>query len=350
MEMGKREKRMKCMKWILGFAVAVGASGVCLGFPGEASAQAAAKPPTAAQRKTAREAYTKAEKAYAKGDFATALEQFQKAEDSIPAPQTKYWIAKSLDGLQRNDEALEAYRTLLDDPDAARIGDEKLADAKARRSELEALAALSAPEPTPPPAAPAEAPAPAPMPPPEEELVALGPPPEMDERERNKYAPQPGLVELGLFGGAVLVSKNHNLHEEKFERPAFDNPVWLAGLRLAWFPARPLGLEAEYARGFGKVEDGSSADFNLARGQFIFQVPSWRFVPFLTVGAGIIHASSDAGSDADLALGGGLGFKYAISTVVTPRLDARIDLHQRDGGGIAYSSEALLGLSFAFGR
>jgi hypothetical protein len=64
-----------------------------------------------------------------------------------------------------------------------------------------------------------------------------------------------------------------------------------------------------------------------------------------------LHATSDIqGSDADFMAVLGVGAKYAVTKVFTPRLDLRLDATQREDGFAAFSKEALLGASFTFGR
>jgi len=56
----------------------------------------------------------------------------------LPSPQAAYWAAKSIDGQGKIDDAIAAYEKLLADPDIAKLGDEKTADAKQRISDLKA--------------------------------------------------------------------------------------------------------------------------------------------------------------------------------------------------------------------
>jgi tetratricopeptide (TPR) repeat protein len=318
--------------------------------PPQAAAQGAAKPAKPAKqqdkRKAAKAAYDKAEAAYTNGDYATALESFKTADDLIPTPQTQYWIARSLDGLDRNAEAITAYRTFLDNPSVEKAGTEKIDSAKQRLAALEAQeAAASAPPEEPPAEVPAE-----PPPPPPETVSAPTMEPPIAAPRRDRHKPRAGMVELGVFGGALVVSRAHNLHEERFARQAYERPAWLAGGRIAFFPHAMLGLEAEYAHGWGKLEETStSADFNIGRGHLIIQAPT-RLSPFALLGAGVLHATSDQGSDADFLAQAGAGLKYAVTPSITPRLDVRVDATQRQGGGFAFSPEALLGLSFVLGR
>jgi hypothetical protein len=78
-------------------------------------------------------------------------------------------------------------------------------------------------------------------------------------------------------------------------------------------------------------------------------------VPFALLGAGMMHASSDHnGSDTDFLLEAGAGFKVMATRILVPRLDLRLNMAQKKGGGftdgIAVHPEVLLGLAFTLGR
>jgi hypothetical protein len=101
----------------------------------------AAKPGAPPDKKTkdlARKAYGEGEKAYAAGDFSAAYTGFTKANELIPSAQASYWATKSLDQSGKSDEAIKGYEALLADPNAGKIGDEKLADVHARLAALKA--------------------------------------------------------------------------------------------------------------------------------------------------------------------------------------------------------------------
>jgi len=102
------------------------------------SATSPAKPPDKKTADAARKAFGDGQKAYNAGDYTAALAGFTKANDLIPSPQASYWIAKSIDGQNKTDEAIGAYEALLADPNVSKIGDEKLADAKSRLDKLKA--------------------------------------------------------------------------------------------------------------------------------------------------------------------------------------------------------------------
>ncbi len=172
-------------------------------------------------------------------------------------------------------------------------------------------------------------------------------------------------MELGLFTGALLISKAHNLVEEGYGRYAYTKPTGLFGLRAAYLMTKNGGLEIEYAHGWGSTEApstatladaaGDGAQFNIFRGHIIAGLAGSRFVPFGLLGAGFLQASSDRmGSDGDFLLELGLGAKYAVDQFFVPRLDFRLDMTQREGGGfadgIAVHPEFLLGIGIMLNR
>ena len=109
----------------------------------QAPATKAATPaaPAAPSKKTAdaaRKAFGDGQKAYGAGSYVDAQTHFVKANELIPSPQAAYWIAKSIDGQNKTEEAIASYEALLADPDVSKIGEEKLADAKLRLDTLKA--------------------------------------------------------------------------------------------------------------------------------------------------------------------------------------------------------------------
>jgi hypothetical protein len=330
----------------------------------DAEAQAA-KAPTAKQRQVARDAYNAGTTAYDKGDYAVALEHFKKANETIPSPHALYWVALSHDKLGHKEDAIKSFDELFAHPDVAKIGDDKLTTARNRAAELKAPPPV---EPAPTPPAEEPAPTPPPEPPPEEptdqgfEQQPVAPPPAAEDESELKHG---GLFEFGLFTGPLFVSGSHNLHEERFTHSEYSSMAWLFGLRAGFLFHENVGLEVEYAHGWGSVEElpgpavlgsgGTSADFNTFRGHVIGQVPVGRFIPFALLGIGDLQATSDRlGADGDFLLELGLGAKFAATKVVTPRLDVRFDMTQKEDGGfsdgIAVHPEVLLGLSITLGR
>ncbi len=105
------------------------------------AAAASAKPakkPDAKTKKAARTAYGEGQKAFEAGDYTVAYDKFKEANDLIPAPHAEYWIALSLDRQGKLEESIQAYESFLANPDAAKVGEEQVASAKARVAELKA--------------------------------------------------------------------------------------------------------------------------------------------------------------------------------------------------------------------
>jgi hypothetical protein len=65
-------------------------------------------------------------------------------------------------------------------------------------------------------------------------------------------------------------------------------------------------------------------------------------------------ASLNMGEDTDFLLEAGLGFKVMATKLLVPRLDLRLGMTQKKGGGfadgLAVHPEILLGMSFTLGR
>jgi hypothetical protein len=338
----------------------VGFVALLIALPVSALAQTD-KGPSKADRAAARDAYDKGTVSFEKGDYVTALDSFVKANALIPSVQAMYWIAQSQDKMARTDLAIEAYEAITARADFSKLSEDKAATVRER------LAALKAQkEPPPPPAAPAE---PAAEPPPAEpapsvaavpttELPPITMPPQHSDDEDT--LPARNTAELGVVGGALIVSDSHNLVGAGQQHQSFEAPVWEAGVRAAFFPEKVFGVEAEWTHGFGSEEKsggvgGGSANFDLVRGHLIGQLPTSRLVPFALLGGGMIRGSSDRnGSDTDFLLQGGLGLKVIATPLLVPRLDLRMNMSQKEGGkftdGVAVHPEVLLGLSFTLGR
>jgi hypothetical protein len=326
-----------------------------------AHAQDADHGPTKAERVTARDAYNSGTKSFEKGDYLRALDSFVKANALIPSVQAMFWIAQAQDKLGRTERAIEAYEALTARADFAKLSPDKSALVRAR---LEALKPPppppTLPEPAPP---PAEAPLPPPPPPPPVAENTAPPtpitePPAPPTSER--LLPRRNTVELGVMAGALFVSDSNNLLAAGREHRAFEQPTWQIGARVAFFPLSSLGVEAEYAHGFGRTESvgsspSSSADLNVLRGHVMGQLPLSRIVPFALLGAGLLHGTSKpTGPDADLLLQAGVGAKVMASRLLVPRIDFRLGMTQREGGGLSdgvtLHPEVLLGLALRLGQ
>jgi PEGA domain len=112
--------------------------------PSTAAAPQPAKPadkPKPADKKTkdaARKAFSEGEKAFAAGDFVAAHTAFGQAHGLVPSAQASYWAAKSLDSQGKLEESIAAYEAVLTDAELDKLGDDKIAEVKARIVELKA--------------------------------------------------------------------------------------------------------------------------------------------------------------------------------------------------------------------
>lgn len=102
------------------------------------AAHAGDKEPDKKTRDKARKAFGDAQKAYEAGDYSGAYKQFKKANDLIPSPHAEYWMAMCLYKQGNKDEAKKALEAFVSSPDATKVGDEKLGDAKKALQELSA--------------------------------------------------------------------------------------------------------------------------------------------------------------------------------------------------------------------
>ena len=167
-----------------------------------------------------------------------------------------------------------------------------------------------------------------------------------------QYAPERGMMEVGVFGGVMFISNQHELYDPnnawvRYKRIAPD-----IGLRFAYYPLKFLGIEAEGAVIPTKTETDQGAVLYGIRGHVIGQLP-WRVAPFALIGLGALGASSDTlGADIDPALHFGGGVKFFINHYLALRLDVRDNVSaavQVENGRTNYI-EILLGLSATLGR
>jgi outer membrane protein OmpA-like peptidoglycan-associated protein len=184
-----------------------------------------------------------------------------------------------------------------------------------------------------------------------------------------QFRPTPMALELGIYGGAAIFSKQHNLQDlevianqppaighQQIARPGLD-----LGLRAGFYPFSWLGAEGE----LGVIPTSTDVNDESAtiwtyRLHAIAQYPEYRIVPFAVIGAGGMNLkSSEAGlgDDSDPSLYFGIGAKYAITQYLSARLDLRDNVMQEnreppgvEEGDLVQNFEVLLGLSFTLGR
>ncbi|MGC4063257.1 MAG: thrombospondin type 3 repeat-containing protein [Polyangiaceae bacterium] len=167
--------------------------------------------------------------------------------------------------------------------------------------------------------------------------------------------PEPGLFELGIFGGLYRPSTVHNIQDESYgPHRHYGTFAPELGLRAAYYPFAALGIELEAAAIPTEVDKGSGAGLWAGRGHLIGQLTGTRLTPFALLGIGALGGNSQTlGRDADFAVHAGVGVKYPFDDVVSARLDLRDTMSQEDersSGNIAHHAEALIGLTMTLDR
>jgi outer membrane protein OmpA-like peptidoglycan-associated protein len=201
-----------------------------------------------------------------------------------------------------------------------------------------------------------------------------------DRREQDwieRWAPEPTMVELGIYGGVLLPSENHEWFSPDFDLPSqgfkkFDIVAPDVGLRLG-LQGRFVGIEAEggvlpsslregedAANVSALLEDptllGDPALLYTARGHLVLQLGLWSVTPFVLVGGGALGVASPRevlGNDVDPAVHFGGGLKFYLSRYAMLRVDVRDVVSYKRGPDkvwASHSPEVLLGFSFTFGR
>nr|WP_255216389.1 OmpA family protein [Pseudenhygromyxa sp. WMMC2535] len=176
-----------------------------------------------------------------------------------------------------------------------------------------------------------------------------------------RWAPEANTGEIGIYGGVLLLSADHELFEPDLDqddqgfRPLRRvNPD--LGLRIGYYPLRFFGLEAEGGVAPSRVDDGQGVMPFMVRGQVVGQLGLWSVTPFVLVGGGLIgvrSAREALGDDVDPALHFGGGVKFYLDRWVSLRLDVRDVVSNRRGVEQtfeAHNLEALLSLSIVLGR
>jgi len=166
-----------------------------------------------------------------------------------------------------------------------------------------------------------------------------------------------GLLELGVFAGAIWVSHNHNLRDVAVTHVTIQRPTLELGLRAGYFPLAYLGGELEAAVGpIGKGKDERLTLWG-ARGQLVAQLPGYRVTPFLLVGIGRLGVfSNELKDDGDPTWHMGGGVKLALTETLGLRVDYRDHLMTQNPDtrssdhAKSVSPEVLLGLTLTLGR
>lgn len=182
-----------------------------------------------------------------------------------------------------------------------------------------------------------------------------------DKKWINRWAPERGMLELGVYGGVLFVAPDHELFETNLDRPnqgfrRLNRFAPEVGARIGYFPIRYFGIEAE-----GGVAPTQTRDEQLpvslwtARAHVVGQLGWWSVTPFVLAGGGVLAASSGPfalGNDIDPELHFGLGAKAYINRRFVARIELRdvVTAAQGPAQGATNNLEVLLGLSFTLGR
>jgi OOP family OmpA-OmpF porin len=175
-----------------------------------------------------------------------------------------------------------------------------------------------------------------------------------------RWAPEPHMIEVGIYGGLFKLNGDHELFRPDPMLPQQGylplrklNPDF--GLRLGWYPIRFFGIEAEGGAMPSKLEGGGGVVPFTVRGHAVGQLGLWSITPFVLVGAGMlgINSSGPLGSDIDPALHFGGGVKFYLNRWVMLRVDARDVVTHKLGPEntfVSHNLEVLLGLSVTLNR
>jgi outer membrane protein OmpA-like peptidoglycan-associated protein len=176
----------------------------------------------------------------------------------------------------------------------------------------------------------------------------------------HRFPPRKNEVQLGVYGGALLPSRHHELYEEDPSRPngGYDDLAVAAGMlgaRVSYGPLRWLALEAEGGMAPTRTASDARATVWHARGSIVGQIGRWSAVPFVLLGAGALGVASNdtgLGNDTDAAIHFGGGLKIHANDRMAVRLDLRDVVAARRGAddGVTHSGEILLGASVRLGR
>lgn len=173
-----------------------------------------------------------------------------------------------------------------------------------------------------------------------------------------RWEPTRHMVEIGGYGGIFMPSTEHDLYEARTAPP---DPFWQVGgelgARAAYFPLRPLGVEAEFGANLLRMRNLTNDPVFVFgfRGHVIVQMPVYRIVPFLLGGYGLLGVRSNViiqGDDTDPAFHYGGGIKINILRRLSGRVEARQIVSateaKQDSG--TFHFQALAGLSLVLNR
>jgi len=178
-----------------------------------------------------------------------------------------------------------------------------------------------------------------------------------------RYRPTHLGFEMGLYAGGMWFNDEHNLQSLAVTSVRGHQRLFTGkevGLRLGFYPASFLGIEAEGSAVFSETRTTSDkAMIWSLRGHAILQLPLYRLVPFVVGGGGVNAMKTDnsIGDDHDPMFYFGGGLKFAFNQYVSLRVDVRDWLSQKNkllastkNGDTVHALQVLGGLSVTFGR
>jgi OOP family OmpA-OmpF porin len=169
-----------------------------------------------------------------------------------------------------------------------------------------------------------------------------------------RHLPTRHRLEPGVFVGVFAPHARHELYDRHQPWLPYAKAAPTLGLRLAYYPLRPLGLEIEGALTPTAIDSvyGGRALLYAGRAHLIAQLPLASIVPFVLLGGGLLGARSDLlGNDVDLTSHFGGGLKIYAHRYLGVRLDVRGTVgsgHLTGGSRVVYP-EATLGLVVPLG-
>ncbi|MDC0674690.1 OmpA family protein [Nannocystis radixulma] len=166
-----------------------------------------------------------------------------------------------------------------------------------------------------------------------------------------RHRPTRNQLELGIYGGILLPSKDHELYNPSETWEPYKKVAPDIGLRFGYYPLSFLGLEIEGGVAPTKTATSNqSAVIGMFRGYGILQLP-YRIAPFALIGYGLM-GTSGLGKDVDPTLHFGGGVKFYVNDRVLLRLDVRDNAtaQYRTDGGRTNHLEVLLGLSIILNK
>ncbi len=178
-----------------------------------------------------------------------------------------------------------------------------------------------------------------------------------------RWAPEPMMGELGIYGGVFFPNKQHELFDPDLTLPEqgyqrLNNAGFDIGARAGFYPIRFFGVEAEGGAMPVGTKAGESATLWTVRGSVVGQLGLWSVTPFVLAGVGALGVRSDApptalGNDVDPAVHFGGGVKVYVNRWVNLRLDVRDVLSHEKGVDDTLKAdnlEVLLGINVTLGR